>query len=249
VLVAGRRLGAGVAVVAVLAAVLGLTAWWSWVDRAPEAYPVASVQGATVDRSAAVDPGLAESVRSSVSLVEASGCGASRQATTTLIDQGDGAVALTNEHVVAGAATARFTGPDGRSARARVRSRVPDRDAVHLSTGDLLAAGLRPLAVGPRPVQGAAVLVAGYPSGGFDARTGRVVRVEQRHGYGGTTDMLIIDVEAIPGISGGVVVDAEGRAVGLVAARDPETGDTVAYPLDTLDDATVPPELSCDTDG
>ena len=32
-------------------------------------------------------------------------------------------------------------------------------------------------------------------------------------------------------------------------ARDPETGDTVAYPLDTLDDGTVTPDLSCDTDG
>jgi len=77
------------------------------------------------------------------------------------------------------------------------------------------------------------------------ARAGHVVSVERRHGYGGTVDMLIVDVEAIPGISGGVVVDTEGRAVGLVAARDPETGDTVAYPLETVEGRTRPADSSC----
>ena len=233
------------AVVAALCVAAGLTMWWSSGDRAPGAFPVASVQGAQADRSTSVDPGLAQVVRSSVMLVDSTGCGESRQGTTTVIDQPDGPVALTNQHVVAGTDVAEFSDVDGSSVDVPVRHRVSDRDAVQLDPGALLDAGVVPLTVGPRPIVGSAVMVAGFPSGGFQARTGHIERVERRHGYGGTVDMLIIDIEAIPGISGGVVVDGDGRAVGLVAARDPETGDTVAYPLDTLSGAVQDPVLSC----
>ena len=233
------------AVVAVLCVAAGLTMWWSSHDRAPDAFPVASVQGAQADRSASVDPGLAQVIRSSVVLIDSTGCGESRQGTTTVIDQSDGPVALTNQHVVAGADEAEFSDVDGRRLDLPVRHRVTDRDAVQLDADALVDAGVEPLAVGPRPIVGSAVMVAGFPSGGFQAATGRIERVERRHGYGGTVDMLIIDVEAIPGISGGVVVDGDGRAVGLVAARDPESGDTVAYPLDTLSGGVQDPVLSC----
>jgi len=56
--------------------------------------------------------------------------------------------------------------------------------------------------------------------------------------------VFLVDVPANSGISGGLVVDTEGRAVGLVAARDPETGNAVAYPF-----AAVTAPLEADPPG
>mgnify|MGYP001476152492 CR=1 FL=1 len=242
---ASRRLGAAVALVAAVAVAAGLAMWWRSDPGAPASMPVASVQGVQIDRSAGADPGLADAVRRSVTLVDASGCGQARQATATLVDADGGPTALTNQHVVAGAVDAEFTDGSGRPRSLDVTERVAARDAVHLDAAPLEDAGVEPLPVGPRPIVGSRVMVAGFPGGAFQAHVGRIERVERRHGYGGTVDMLIVDVEAIPGISGGVVVDLQGRAVGLVAARDPETGDTVAYPLDTLAGATTGASRRC----
>lgn len=241
---ARRRLGAGGTVVAVLC-IAGVAMWWSVGARVPRVLPVASVQGVQADRNAVVDPALTEVVRSSVMLIESSGCGERRQGTTTMVDGPDGPVGMTNQHVVRGSDMVESSGADGATVKAAVRARVQGRDAVRLDARALLDAGLRPLPVGPRPIVGSTVMVAGFPSGGFDARAGHIERVDRRQGYGGTVDMLIIDVAAIPGISGGVVVDGEGRAVGLVAARDPQTGDTVAYPLDTLTGPGADPVSTC----
>jgi hypothetical protein len=247
--VADRRLGAVAVIVVALVVVAGLAMWW-WRGDSPGSMPVASVQGAQLERTGRVDPGVADAVRSGVTRVFATGCGESRQATATLVDLPDGPVALTNQHVVAGTDVVRLDGqrsgdaPDA-GAEAEVADRVANRDAVRLDPAPLEDSGVEPLAVGPQPITGSSVVVAGYPGGRFEARVGHVVRVERRQGYGGTVDMLIVDVQAIPGISGGVVVDGEGRAVGLVAARDPESGDTVAYPIGSVTGATTGATLTC----
>ena len=87
--------------------------------------------------------------------------------------------------------------------------------------------GAEPLEAGPRPVLGSRVMVAGYPDGRFLAAPGTVRSVEARQGYGATTEVMVVDVDAVPGISGGVVIDITGRAVGLIAASDPVTHDVV----------------------
>ena len=164
--------------------------------------------------------------------MRATGCGAERQATVTLVGGDDGDTGLTNQHVVAGASELSV---EGAGERADVTGHVDGRDAAIVDGDDLVDAGLEPLATGPRPIVGAQVVVAGYPGGRFEATVGHVRSVEVRQGYGGSGDVMVIDVVASPGVSGGVVVDVEGRAVGLVAARDPSTGEVVAYPLDELD--------------
>ncbi len=241
-----RRLGAVAAVAVALSVVVGLATWWRDAG-APASQPVASVQGAQLDRSATVDPGVADHVRDAVTRVLATGCGEARQGTATLLDLPDGPMAVTNQHVVAGASHAVLDDPGEDHADSDVTVRVADRDAVHLDPTPFEDAGAQALPIGPRPVVGSSVMVAGYPGGAFRAGIGRVVQVERRQGYGGTVDMLIIDVQAVPGISGGVVVDAAGRAVGVVAARDPQTGDTVAYPVDALTGATEAGSRSCST--
>lgn len=213
---------------AVAAAVVGFS-WWR-ADGGLPGQPVANVQGAVLERGSLV-PDVREALQRSVLRLHSEGCGSQRQATVTVLQLGERTVGLTNVHAVLGTDHVAVDGVGGEVA---VDGRVDGRDVAELDGDELLAGGARPIAVGPRPVLGAQVVVAGYPAGSFRAVTGHVRAVEQRQGYGGVTDVLVLDVEAVPGISGGVVVDVEGRAVGLVAARDPVTHDVVAYPLDVI---------------
>ena len=228
---ARRALGAFVVVVLVVAVtVVGSRQLHRW--GADRAQPVASVAGASLERTAVPDE-VAGRARASLLRVASTACGLTRQGTATVVrlpgSRGDAPVVLTNRHVVAGTGLA--VADDGAwVGDLVVAGSVPRRDAVRLrAAGDLPADAA--LEVGPMPEVGAPVVVAGYPGGGFMAAGGTVVAVERRHGYGGETPMLLVDVDAEPGLSGGVVLDAAGRAVGLVAARDPSTRDTVAYPL------------------
>jgi len=251
---AERRLGAAVLAVVVLGAALGLAAWWTTGPDAPSGQPVASVAGAVLDRDVP-SPEVQAQLRRSVRLVHAEGCGVERQATVTVLDRGGRTVGLTNQHVVAGASEVSVDGVDGVDGVAgvagqiEVRGPVLDRDAAELDGDSLLAGGGAALRVGHRPSNGASVVVAGYPNGHFLAAAGTVRSIEQRQGYGATTDVIVIDAQAVPGISGGVVLDVTGAAIGLVAARDPVTGDVVAYPLDVIGPALDSGTVSCSGSG
>ncbi|MBS1836963.1 MAG: trypsin-like peptidase domain-containing protein [Actinobacteria bacterium] len=225
-----RRLGAAIVVAACLVAAGAVSRWRAGEDLPGR--PVASVRGALVERGV-VAPEVQESLQRSVLLVHSSGCGSERQATATVLDEGGRSIGLTNQHVVAGSVDVSVEGledPVG------VLGTVDGRDAARLDGDELAAGGARALATGPRPLLGAQVVVAGYPGGRFRAVTGHVRAIEARQGYGGSSDVLIVDVEAVPGVSGGVVLDVQGRAVGLVVARDPSSSDVVAYPLDVIGD-------------
>lgn len=242
---AERRLGVAVLAVVVLGAALGLAAWWTTGSDAPSGQPVASVAGAVLDRDVA-SPEVQAQLRRSVRLVHAEGCGVERQATVTVLDRGGRTVGLTNQHVVAGASEVSV---DGVAGQVEVRGPVLDRDAAELDGDSLLAGGGAALRVGHRPSNGASVVVAGYPNGHFLAAAGTVRSIEQRQGYGATTDVIVIDAQAVPGISGGVVLDVTGAAIALVAARDPVTGDVVAYPLDVIGPASDSGTVTCTGSG
>jgi S1-C subfamily serine protease len=231
--------------VVVLGAALGLAAWWGTGADAPSGQPVASVAGAVLDRDAP-SPEVQAALRRSVRLVHAEGCGVERQATVTVLDRGGRTVGLTNQHVVAGADEVSVDGVPG---LVPVTGPVIDRDAAELEGDPLLDGGGIALKTGHRPSNGASVVVAGYPDGHFVAATGTVRSIEQRQGYGATTDVIVIDTQAVPGISGGVVLDVTGAAIGLVAARDPVTGDVVAYPLDVIGPASDSGRVSCSGSG
>jgi len=227
-----RRLGAAIVAVACVVALTAVVRWRSDVELPGQ--PVASVRGALIERGG-VTAEMQESLQHSVLLVRSNGCGSSRQATATVIDHGGRPIGLTNQHVVTGSVAVSVDGMDD---AVQVVGRVDGRDAVELDGDELVAGGARAMEVGPRPLLGAQVVVAGYPDGRFRAAAGHVRAIEQRQGYGGTADVLIVDAEAVPGVSGGVVIDVQGRAVGLVAARDPASSDVVAYPIDVIGRAT-----------
>jgi S1-C subfamily serine protease len=147
------------------------------------------------------------------------------------VESDTGELLVTNVHV-AGDAESVTVGPD----RAQVEVGAPfaGRDAVRLDVDDLDVVAL-PRA--PVPPIGAQVTVAGFPAKQFEARAGTLDAVQRRQWRGCTAEVLVLSTEAAAGMSGGVVLDVTGAAIALVAARDPVTGRTVAYPLDELDRA------------
>jgi len=228
--VAERRPGAVLVMAVLLVLGFALVVRWHAGRSLAAPQPVAAVAGAVLDRDGP-DPAVSSALQRSVLRVHASGCGQERQATVTLVRRADTVVGLTNQHVVAG--TDRVD-VDGVAGSVDVSGVVADRDVAEVDGAVLSDGGAEPLEAGPRPVLGSRVMVAGYPDGRFLAASGTVRSVEARQGYGATTEVMVVDVDAVPGISGGVVIDVTGRAVGLVAASDPVTHDVVAYPLDAI---------------
>lgn len=192
---------------------------------AEEIAPVDPPEGLVLDRAQ-----LQTAAGSIVKVTgEAAACGRGQE--------GSGAVyaaerVVTNAHVVAGIDRPSVqVGGVGRRYRATVVAFDPRRDVAVLAVPGL-----------PAPVldQGAALgrgddaVVAGFPRNGpFTATPARVRQVVDARGddiYGGPgVDREVYSLRSVvePGNSGGPLLDASGRIVGLIFARssdDPETG-------------------------
>lgn len=201
-------------------------------DRAPA--PSTLDAGVVVDR-----------VEASVLRADVEACGWVRQGTVTMVDSGVGVLGLTNAHVVEGGGELQVSGAGSGVSTATVLAYPIGRDAAEVDLGGLDVESGAALPLGPAPEEGDEVVVAGFPAGRWSARAGVVRSVERRHARGASSAVMVIDVDAARGISGGVVADAAGRAVGLVAARDPRTGFTVAYPLDEVLGRSAGPVPGC----
>lgn len=125
-------------------------------------------------------------------------------------------VVVTNRHVVRGD-RAEILLADGRRFDGAVAARHPDRDLAIIR---IEAAGLPAIAVGDstRVRPGQLALAIGHPIGFRHAVTAGVVVAA---GQAATTegprlgDWLQTDVTLLPGNSGGPLVDAEGRVIGI----------------------------------
>ena len=183
---------------------------------------------------------------SSVLEVFVTSCGTSRQASATYVrDRGGSALLVTNRHVVRGASGARVVLPDGGTVELAVLGGVVGKDAALLDTAPLEAAGLAPAPAGRAVAPEDAVVVAGHPAGSFRLDGASVADVQRRAAYGSASDVLLVGAPAEGGHSGGAVFDAAGAVVGLVAARDPGTGQVVAYRIGELLDASMGPLPGC----
>lgn len=176
------------------------------------------------------EPAIAAAARSVVRIQgEALGCEGS-------IVTGTGVVyaenrIMTNAHVVAGIDRPRVAIPGGDVLTAEVVHFDPETDVAVLRIPDL---SVRPLDFGLDPSSGDVVVALGYTGGGpLQAIPGRVREVITARGsdiYGGrgvVRDMLSLRAQVDPGDSGGPVLDAQGRIVGLVFAEaigDEQTG-------------------------
>ncbi len=129
---------------------------------------------------------------------------------------GAGAVAVTNAHVTQGAETVRLLDQSGHSQTARVIAQDAVRDVAVLSvapgpTG--LLPGLQP---GPIPALGDPVWALGAPLGlDFTLTRGMVSARARQVEAAVPLRLLQHDAAVNPGSSGGPLIDAAGRVVGM----------------------------------
>lgn len=125
---------------------------------------------------------------------------------------GDDGLALTAAHVTGGAAMVRVVWPDGRAAVVPVIAADPVRDIAVLDLG----VPVRGLGAGSPPVAGQAVWALGAPLGAAGTVTAGIVSALARQVEPAVPVRFVQHDAAVnPGSSGGPLVDAEGRLVGM----------------------------------
>ena len=150
---------------------------------------------------------------------------------------------ISNAHVVAGTSRTSVLTPDGRRLAATVVLFDPERDVSILFVPGLR---LQPLAQADasRGTTGATI---GYPGGGDETVGAAAVRTqvtaEGRDIYGSAQvarQIYVLTADIHPGNSGGPMVDAQGRALGVVFANS-TSNPTEGY---ALTDSEVAPDIN-----
>jgi serine protease Do len=125
---------------------------------------------------------------------------------------GTGEVAVTNAHVTGGADTVRLVDQTGRAQTARVIGQDAVRDVAVLA----VTPGLTGLQPGPIPALGEPVWALGAPLGlDFTLTRGMVSARARQVEAAVPLRLLQHDAAVNPGSSGGPLIDAQGRVVGM----------------------------------
>lgn len=160
----------------------------------------------------------------------------------------DATTLITNRHVVADSADLQLSTYDGRDIAATAASTAALADLAIVRTVDELPAFPELAEADPQP--GDAVTIVGYPQGGqLTVTSGRVM--------GATTDplnenlgeVLVTDAPVEPGSSGSAVLDAQGRVIGVVYAKNADDMSFIV-PVGTLremlaDESAFAPSPTC----
>ncbi|HYH98430.1 S1C family serine protease [Hyalangium sp.] len=173
---------------------------------------------------------LVERIAPSVVRVEAR----RRHGATGIIWSNEGHI-LTTSHSVENEGQIQLTLPDGRTAPAELVGRDPSTDLALLKAE---ASGLTPLAAAPLDgvKVGHLVLALGHPGRTTRATLGIVSALGDEwrtHAGGRINRYLETDADLPPGFSGGPLVDAQGRFLGLLTAAFSRNA-AVAIPGETL---------------
>jgi len=190
------------------------------------------------DLPAPADPVVRAAVgraRPSVVQIRGEACGAGQRGSGFVVRPG---LVVTNAHVVAGVARPMIVDRRGATHRARAVFFDPRVDLAVLEASTLRAPAL---GLAPAVDRGAQGAVLGYPHGG-PFRAGGAVVLSRRDALGRdiygrsltTRTIYLLRAEVEPGNSGGPVVDAGGRVIGVVFARSAANPD-IGYAL-TSDD-------------
>jgi S1-C subfamily serine protease len=156
---------------------------------------------------------------------------------------------VTNDHVVAGGSVVSVqTRPGARRIRARIVGRDASTDLALLRVAPRQAPGLTPLPLGDSDNVrvGDAAIAIGNPYGLQHTLTVGVVSATERtidapDGFP-IADAVQTDAAINSGSSGGPLLDATGRVIGVNAQTEPDTtGIGYAIPVDTLE--RIVPEL------
>jgi S1-C subfamily serine protease len=160
-----------------------------------------------------------------------------------------GGVVVTNRHVLGQPRQVTVNTWDGQQLQADVAGVAIDSDLAILRLEGIAA--LPVAALRTTPVErGEPVTVVGYPEGGpLTVTTGAVVGLVDGELLGEPADVIRFDAAIRPGNSGGPVLDADGRVVGVVFASEVARGTGLAVPvttlLDRLDASELGPPAGC----
>lgn len=162
-------------------------------------------------RAAEPAPGVLEAAMGTVFTVHAADDG-NRFLGSAFLWGEDGTVAVTNAHVVGKAAEVRLTDAAGREEIGRVIAVDDSRDVAVIA----VAPGRRGLVPGAAPRLGQAVWAIGAPLGlDLSVTDGTVSALDRQVDPTEPLRMVQHDAAVNPGSSGGPLVDAEGRLVGM----------------------------------
>ncbi len=210
----------------------------------PEVFDTLSSPDAGTPPANGIPAEAADRVTRSTLLVEGQACDRIQEGTAFVA--GDN-LAVTNAHVVAGERDTRVATNDGRHLDATVVAFDPNRDLAVLHVPGL---GLPALELGQAQVDDRGALF-GHPGGG--ALRQAPVRIAEQIVARGTDiarahpterEVFVLAAVTAPGDSGGPIVDASGRVVGVMFAYD-ISRQTTAYALTRTElDAVLDPVLA-----
>jgi S1-C subfamily serine protease len=210
--VSRRRLVAGTAAAAVLLGVIAVLA--TRLAAAPPAARAAAPKPAPTASASLTVPGIYQRVAPSVVIVRTGD-----ELGTGVIVADDGTI-LTANHVIAGGGTITVTFADGTTANATVAAANPKLDIATLSPAKLPQVVV-PATLGGGADVGAAVIAIGNPLGLADSVSAGVVSGLDRTAdtdHGKFSGLIQFDASVNPGSSGGPLLDAHGRVVGIVVS-------------------------------
>ncbi|QGQ19573.1 serine protease [Cellulomonas sp. JZ18] len=173
------------------------------------------------------------------------GCGALSTGSGFAIDEH---TLVTNRHVVADSAQLELSTYDGRDLAAEAASTAALADLAVVRTVDPLPQA--PVLADADPAVGDPVTVVGYPLGRqLTVTDGRVVATVTDPLHENLGEVLVTDAPVEPGSSGSAALDASGRVIGVVYAKN-SLGLSFVVPVSTLrtllaDSAAFAPAPSC----
>ncbi|MBO3087425.1 S1C family serine protease [Cellulomonas dongxiuzhuiae] len=174
------------------------------------------------------------------------GCGALSTGSGFALDEH---TLVTNRHVVADSAELQLSTYDGRDVGAEAASTAGLADLAVVRTVDALPAA--PVLADADPQVGDAVTVVGYPLGRrLTVTDGSVVGAVTDPLHANLGEVLVTDAPVEPGSSGSAALDAQGRVIGVVYAKNAD-GMSFLVPVSTLramldDDTAFAPAPTCD---
>ncbi len=144
----------------------------------------------------------------------------------------DATTLITNRHVVADSAHLQLSTYDGRDVAVTAASTASLADLAVVRTAERLPAA--PELADRDPTVGDPVTVVGYPLGGrLTVTSGRVTGRTTDPLHQSLGEVLVTDAPVEPGSSGSAALDAQGRVIGVVYAKD-SAGESFLVPVSTV---------------